>query len=133
MKDSQEIEAILALKIGYMYYHRPLMYGGTADGVDLLLHTYHEIWSEIEGRHDEFRNTWWRVLEEEECGSANFSTRYRMNHPEASDEEIVSYAVDQWRKVSTRLGVPIPHQQLRLSFRTHARRRVNDSRAVFVQ
>ena len=39
MKTVPEIIAYLAKRIGLMYYHRPLMYGGATEGVDLLLHS----------------------------------------------------------------------------------------------
>ena len=112
MKTPEDSVAYIARQIGYVYHHRPLMYGGTGAGVDLLLHAYHDIWSVIVERHQEFREVWWRVLEEENCGSANFSTRHSTDHPGASDLEIASYVVQQWQKVSERLDVPIPHRQI---------------------
>jgi hypothetical protein len=117
MITSEDTIAHIARQVGCLYYHHPLMYGGSGAGVDLLLHTYHDIWAVIVGRRDEFRKTWWKVLEEEDCGSADFSTRYSMNHPEASDKQIAAYVVSQWRKVSERLGVPIPHAELIAEFR----------------
>lgn len=113
----EETVVYIARRIGYLYYHRPLMCGGSGAGVDLLLHTYHDIWSVIVGRQNEVREVWGRVLEEEDCGSADFSTRYSMNHPEAFDEQIAGYAVEQWRKVSDRLDVPVPHAELVAEFR----------------
>ncbi|MGO8745339.1 MAG: hypothetical protein ACLQNE_05065 [Thermoguttaceae bacterium] len=112
MKTPEETIAWIAGAIGYVYNdHRPLMYGGNGAGVDLLLHVYHEMWSFIVGRYDEFEDTWQQVLEEEECGSANFSTRYSMNHPGVSEEDVARYVVEQWRKVSERLGIPIPRAE----------------------
>jgi len=116
MKTPDEIVAHLAHHIGLLYYHRPLMYGGSGNGVEIVLHDYHQIWAEVVERYDEFRQTWWRVLEEEDCGAANFSHRYSMNHPGASEEEIAKYVCAQWRKVSDRLGVPIPHAALKQEF-----------------
>jgi hypothetical protein len=92
------------------------MYGGTGAGVDLLLHTYHDIWSFVVDRYDEFRQVCWNVHEEEECGSFSFSRTYSMNHLEASEERVADYVVDQWRKVSERLGVPIPRAELVAKF-----------------
>jgi hypothetical protein len=116
IKSPEEIVAYVARRIGYMYYHRPIMYGGNAEGVDLLLYTYHEFWSEIVGRFDEFREVYWKVGEEEDCGAATFSTRYSMDHPDASDDDNVRYTVAQWRKVSDRLDVPIPRAELAIEF-----------------
>lgn len=119
MKTSQETIAYLALRIGYLYYYRPLAYGGSADGVEVLLFTYHEVWSEIVGRYDEFRNTYWQVLAEQGCGAANFPHYYVMNHPGASQEEITAYVVQHWRTISDRLGVPIQHAELAAEFASH--------------
>lgn len=116
MKTVEEIIAYIAHRIGYIYYHRPLMYGGTAHGVDTLLHYYHELWAEIVDRQDEFRRTSWGVHAEEDCDAASFPTRYARNHPDAKEAEIADYAVRQWRKISERLGVPIPHQELKREF-----------------
>jgi hypothetical protein len=117
MKSPEEIVAYIALKIGYMYYHhRPILYGGTGAGVDLLLLNYHELWAEITNRQEELRETWHSVLNAEDCGSASFSMRYSMNNPEASQPEIAQYVVDQWRKISDQLELPLPHAELIAEF-----------------
>lgn len=116
MKTPDEIVALLAYRIGLLYYHRPLMYGGSGNGVEIVLHDYHEIWAEVVERVDEFRETWWKVGQEEDCGAMGFSTRYERGHPDASQEEIAKYVCAQWRKISDRLGVPIPHAALKKEF-----------------
>jgi hypothetical protein len=116
MRSIEEIIAYLARRIGYIYHHRPLMYGGTGAGVDQLLLTYHEVWAEAVDRHEEFMSVSGKVMQEEECGAASFSMRYAMNNPGASENEIALYVVDQWRKVSDRLGVPVPHSELKRLF-----------------
>jgi len=95
------------------------MYGGTADGVDLLLHTYHEIWAVLAERVEAVQEIERAVCFEEDCGSASFSTRFAMTHPEASQVEIASYVVEQWKKVSDRAGLPIPHELLKAEFPAH--------------
>jgi hypothetical protein len=124
LKTPEEIVALLAQHIGLLYYHRPLMYGGTGEGVELTLINYHQIWSEVVERYDEFRETWWKVGQEEDCGACGFSTRYALNHPKASEEEIAQYVCAQWRKISDRLGVPIAHAALKKEF--YELRRQND-------
>lgn len=114
MKSAQELVAYIAHRIGYVYYFdRPLMYGGTGAGVDLLLLNFHEFWAEIMDRQDELRTTYWKALEDEDCGSANFSNRFAINNPEASEHEIAQYVVKQWRKISDQLEVPVPHAELK--------------------
>jgi hypothetical protein len=115
MKSVDEILAYVALRIAYVY-DRPLMYGYSGQGVDQLLLIYHEIWAEIKDCQDELRRIWWRTLEDEECGSANFATRYSMNHPDALDQEIAQYVVNQWRKISEWLSVPVPYEELEKKF-----------------
>jgi hypothetical protein len=116
LQNQRDIATYLATRIGYLYYHRPLMYGGTRAGVDLLLRTYHEIWAEVTDRQGGFEETWRRFLEEEDCGSASFSARYSMDHPAATEIELAEYVVKQWRRVSEDLGIPIPHDALREEF-----------------
>ena len=111
MKSPEETIAFIASRIGHIY-HRPLMYGGTADGVDLVLHYYHELWAEIVERHRDFRKAESTVSDQERCNSHNFASRYRVDHPRAEDKEIADYVVAQWRKVSGLLGVPIPYDQI---------------------
>ena len=108
MKSAGEIASYIATRIDYVY-DRPLMYGFSGEGVDQLLLTYHEIWAEIKDRQQDFDEIRHQVLREEECGSANFSTRYKMNNPAAADREVAEYAVKQWRKISVRMGLYIPH------------------------
>ncbi len=106
----------IANRIGLIYYHRPLMYGGSGEGVELLLHTYHALIAEFDGREDEFRSIYEKALDDENCGSANFANRYSLDHPGASEQEIAQYSVVQWRKISERMGVPIPHEEMKREF-----------------
>lgn len=84
--------------------------------MDLLLANLHEFWAEIMDRQDELRNTCWKAHQDEDCGSADFATRFALNHPEASEREIAQYVVIQWRKISDQLEVPIPYADLKAIF-----------------
>ena len=106
MKTIEEFLGILALRLGDLY-QRPLMHGGTTEGVELLLHNYHSLWAEIVEQHDEFWNVWHAVLAEQDCGAANFSTYYARRHPNASEQEILAYVLEHWEDISTRLNIPI--------------------------
>jgi hypothetical protein len=113
MKSSEEIIAYLAERIGYIYHHpRPLMYGGTAEGVDLLLWNYHEIWSEVVEKQEEFQTVRRNVLDEADCQAAGFPTRYLWDYPAATQEEVAQFVTKQWRIISDRVGVPIAHERL---------------------
>ena len=116
MKSSQAMLEYLAERIGLMYYHLPLGYGGDAYGVETLLYAYHDAWAFLVEYDGDWRNVWWEGLAAEDCGSADFSHRYSMNHPEASQEEVAEYVIAHWRVVSEKLGVPIPHAALEAEF-----------------
>ena len=116
MKATDQIVAELAYRIGLIYYHRPLMYGGTPAGVELLLWTLHSLWAFAVEREEEFDVEWRAELEREDCGAFDFSYRYSLNHPQASEDEIVAYTVKHWAIVSDRLNVPIPHARLKAEF-----------------
>jgi hypothetical protein len=124
MKSSEAMVEYLAERIGLLYYHLPLAYGGSASGVETLLYAYHNAWSYLVEFDGDWRKAWWKALEAEDCGSADFSTRYSMNHPQASEEEVAAYVVKHWRPVSDELGVPIPHAALEAEFAQWHRDRV---------
>lgn len=106
MKTPERIIEVILLRIGSVYHgNRSLMYGGTPEGVDLLLHTYHVIWAEIVERCDDLATIGRAIYEEEDCGTMGFPRQYRTSHPNASDQEVAGYVVEQWRTISERLGM----------------------------
>ena len=111
MKTTEQILEYLSNRIGHIYF-RPLMYGSSPDSVDQILYYYHELWSDILERFDEFRECSQKVHKEQQCGSLDFSTRFKENHPGATDVEIVKYVVTQWMKISELLRVPIKYDEL---------------------
>ncbi|MEX2114126.1 MAG: hypothetical protein WD845_13125 [Pirellulales bacterium] len=116
MLTTDQIVADLAERIGLIYYHSARMYGGDALGVDLLLWAYHDLWCEIVERRQEFESAYRRVLAEHDCQANNLPGRYRVVHPKAEDEEVRIQVVEQWRKISALVGIPIPHEALRAEF-----------------
>jgi hypothetical protein len=104
MKTVDQIVAIVEDRIGHIYA-RPLMYGGTAQGVDLILHNYHELWAMIVDRQDDYQTIRMDSYGEEGCGSANLATHYHRDRPRASDQETVRHVVDRWNKISDRLDL----------------------------
>lgn len=112
MTSIDEVIEHLAYRIGLIYYDNAFAYGGDADGVETLLRTYHEVWAEIVGRYDEYREARSKISDQDDCGANNFPGCYRSKHPEADDDEVTEYVVQQWRKVSDCLGVPIRHEEL---------------------
>jgi hypothetical protein len=112
MKTTEEIIDLIAWRIGLLYHHNPLMYGGTPEGVENLLFHYHLLWAEIVDRVKEHSDVKGQVYEEEECNGHGFVGRYLVLHPDAKAGEVLQYLVSQWRKISDRLGIPIPHKAI---------------------
>lgn len=105
MKTTQEIADHLVQMAAYIF-ERPLMYGGTGAGVDLVLYDHIELWCFAFERETEFKEVYWAELAQEGCGSANLSTRYALNHPQANELEIAIYLVEHWKKIADALGMP---------------------------
>ena len=87
---------------------RPLMYGGTAEGTDLILHNFHEVISVIIGREDEVRAIVEDVLGSEGCGSANFATHFRRSRPDADEHETARHVVSRWAVIGERVAEHLP-------------------------
>lgn len=115
MKSAEQMVEGICLRIGYIYF-RPLMYGGTAAEVDLLLYYLHEIWAEMVEQTEQYRATFQASLSEQNCGAWSFDRCYRKLHPQATEEDTVAYVIDQWRKISKRACLPIPYSKIRSCF-----------------
>ena len=112
MKSTDEIVAFIVERIGHIYF-RPLMYGGSASGVDTILHYYHELWSKIFDKYHQYQSIRNSIEEKLGCGSANFSTKYKMEHSNATENEVAFFSVDQWMLISDKLGVPVPYESIK--------------------
>ena len=119
MKTVEQILDDLMDRLGNIYYHRPLMYGGTPEGVDLLIHNLHDIWAIIVERREEFQEQLGVVSEREDCGSANFPYHYFRTHPLSDVDGCVRYTVRCWKEVSERLGLPIPKERMEVEMRKY--------------
>src|ERR1051325_5632335 len=108
MKSATQISDSIAFKIGDVYL-RPLIHGGTAEGVDLVLFCYHGIWAEIHGLEDELRTARFAVSEHQKLGSMSFAKRYKRRYPKAREQKAAAYVTSQWRRISEMIGVPIPY------------------------
>lgn len=54
MRHADDIRRFIIERLGFID-DRPMMYGGSAEGVDLIIHNYHELLSFIEGCHERYR------------------------------------------------------------------------------
>ena len=112
MKSSEQILEYLAEEIGRIYF-RPLMYGGSAAGVDLLLSNYHELWVFITEQVEEYNMLCKINYKRENCGSAGFATAHRIENPHLEEHEIAFYVVDQWEKISKSMDIPVPYEKIK--------------------
>jgi hypothetical protein len=87
---------------------RPLMYGGNAAGVDLILACYLELWAEIVGLRDDYEAAAAKALAEAGAGSATFASHYRQGRPDAPEDEVASYVVQKWMAIAARCGLDVP-------------------------
>lgn len=116
MKTTEEIADFILHRIGHIYF-RPMMYGGTADGVELLLHNYHELWAEIFEKRNEYEEARYKIQKRQNCGALGFASKYRELHPDAGQDAVSEYVVKNWRKISKELGLLIPYEELREFFK----------------
>lgn len=108
MRTNKQILNFVVERIRNIYL-RPLMYGGSPSGVELILHCYHEMWSEILKCKDEYDRCRIKIHRSEGCGSSNFSNRFMELDPDAKEDEIIKYVVTQWKKISDLLGIPVKY------------------------
>lgn len=96
------------------------MYGGSASGVDLILHYYHELWAEIFDRVSIYHSIRDKSFEDLNCGSANFSAKFLIDNPTATDREASWFTVDQWTLISAELGLSVPYEKIGKMFSGHS-------------
>ena len=119
MKTNREIVEFIEERIGHIYF-RPLMYGGSASGVDLILHYYHELWAEIFDKVSTYHSIRDKAFEDLNCGAANFSTKYLMDNPTVSDRDASWFIVEQWMMISNKLGLSVPYEKIKNLFSEHS-------------
>ncbi|MBI4751780.1 MAG: hypothetical protein HY774_25130 [Acidobacteria bacterium] len=106
MKSSEHISDLITDRIAAIY-NRPLPFGGTPDCVETILHCYHELWAEIHDKKDEYTSVRRKIYAEQDCGSMGFTFRYKQLNQRATTDEVATYAVGQWQRISQELGIPI--------------------------
>jgi hypothetical protein len=107
-----EIVAFVEDRIGHIY-RRPRMYGGNPEGVDLILHDYHELWATIHEKYEEHHQIITDFYGSEGCQAMNFATYYTSENPMASEQETSRYVVEQWKRLDVLLGLAIPVHDIR--------------------
>src|SRR5438067_1422314 len=107
MKTAEEVLAYVVDRIGHVY-RRPLMYGDNADGVDLLLFAYHDLWAEIVGRQSDLGSARYELASKRGHCAMSPSTYFRREVPggdRATEAEAAAYVVDYWALMDEALGL----------------------------
>src|SRR5262249_37322361 len=108
MKDGFRILQFVLSVIGRIY-ERPFMYGGDADGVELILWHYHQLQAEIVDRREEFDAVLESFTLNRQCCVMGSAGHYREHvRPEAPEDEVVRYVVAQWKAIDERLRIAVP-------------------------
>jgi len=87
-------------------YSRPSMWASTPDGLDSCLWCHHYIWAFIHEREKEFRTIHSQRLDELKT-QASFSFTFSYRNPNRSEDECRSFVLENWKIVSTRLGISL--------------------------
>jgi hypothetical protein len=110
LKSAEEILADIVDLIGQIY-RRPLMYGGSATGVEAALWVCHTIWADALDRGPEFFEARRAITGALNAGAMNFETYFRHHNPgadKATEGEVASYVVARWKDVDAALGLNVP-------------------------
>jgi len=81
--------------------------------------SHHELWAEVMDLRECFTEISYTIHAEQDCGSADFSTHYSRKYPTASMEDVCGYVVQQWKKISDHLQIPIPYDEIAHIFRDY--------------
>jgi hypothetical protein len=106
MTTAAEVVDLIVQRFGDIL-SRPLMYGGTAAGVDNLLWQLVLLWSEALGRRERFYSVVMASAEDAGRGSESVSSYFKRNHPEASEGEIAEHVVSSWKQLAEQILKPI--------------------------
>lgn len=104
MRTPQEIATKVAEVIRAIYL-RPLMYARHPDVERTLMH-YHWFWAVTHDCDDEWQSIWSQAYVHEHANAGIWS-RFKDNHPDATDDEALGYTLSVWRNLSVALGVPL--------------------------
>ena len=115
MWTAQQLSKFLELRIGHILTGRmgPMMFGGSAQGVDTLLHNYIELWSRLHECHDAYDYARASRLSALKAGSANFAFHYRRKHKKESEFAAANYVALQYKKIIKQLQLPVPWNQIK--------------------
>ncbi len=86
-------------------YERPLMFGGSAAGVEVLLLSLHETLAMCEDREDEFWQAFHSLHESEGHQAMNCSTFHSQQEPLASEAAIAAHVIEFFKRLNEELGL----------------------------
>lgn len=104
---SRVVDFLLYGTEALLYHPQPGMVGGDAAGIEGRVSDYIEIWALIMNKWSEFQMVRATVRVEGGNPCHTCCDYWRSEHPDASDQELTKYVVEQWREIADRLGVPV--------------------------
>ena len=115
MWTAQQLSEFLELRIGHVLTTPmgPMMFGGSAQGADIVLHNYIELWSLLHGRLDDYRVAREARSAALNAGSANFAFHYRRRHKKQSEFHAANYVALQYKKIIKQLQLPVPWKHIK--------------------
>lgn len=130
MWTAQQLSEFLALRIGHILTTPmgPMMFGGSAQGVDTLLHSYLEVWSRLHERYEDYETLRCQRLSALNAGTANFAFHYRRRHKSQSEFHAANYVALQYKKIVKQLQLPVPWDQIKAERQRVLRSHVRKSR-----
>ncbi len=107
----QQVSEFIERRLGYVLM-RPLMYGGNAEAVEMLLHSYIELWSQLNERYEDYDAARSARASALNANAMGFVGLYRRKHPKASELAAANYVALQYKKIIEQLQLPVPWKQI---------------------
>lgn len=112
MWTAQQLSEFLELRIGHVLMW-PMMFGGSAQAVDTLLHSYLELWSRLHDRYVDYESARMSRSAALKAGTANFAIHYRRRHTKETEFQAANYVALQYKKIVEQLQLPVPWKQIK--------------------
>lgn len=123
MWTAQDVSEFLELRIGHVLAtpRGPMMFGGSAEGVDVLLNSYLELWSRLNERYEDYETLRCQQRSALNAGSASFAFHYRRRNKKQSEFHAANYVALQYKKIIQQLQLPVPCKQIKAERRKNLR------------
>lgn len=112
MLDSESIYRFIVERIANIYW-QPLAFGATADGVDLVLHYYHELLANVLGQQRAYEEIRIGQHMAEEANADSFAGNCRRLNEGQPEQRVAECVVGRWMQVDGMCGFDIPLDEIR--------------------